>query len=232
MIVCEAEADRAMGAAVVRRQLGAAGRPATGVEARLGGTSAGETYLRWASVQDLARAASVKSHGHFSGEPAEPDAQAARLALLLIRKKRPEATGAILLRDADGDAARHRGLVQARDQSGTSWRFPIAVGVASPCREAWAIGALPASDARDVAGATKACEFNPLDVPHKLAHFEREKRPTAKAMLDRLAPGTDGAAQAGWVEALSDSELQRRNANTGLPEFVAELSERIVPLFA
>jgi hypothetical protein len=98
------------------------------------GVEPGSTVTYWKHVRALAKAHGVRSHGHFSGEPGAPDAQAGRRALLLFTKL-GMTDAVVLLRDADDQPERRTGLQEARDASPHCDR--IAVGVAEPEREAW-----------------------------------------------------------------------------------------------
>jgi hypothetical protein len=45
---------------------------------------AGGQRLKWTTIPGLAREARIRAHGHFGGEPALPDALAARRAILYL----------------------------------------------------------------------------------------------------------------------------------------------------
>jgi len=72
--------------------------------------------LMWSRIGRLARESRIRSHGHFAGQPALPDAVAARRAILFLKREFPDLKAIILVRDQDGEAERRQGLNQARDE--------------------------------------------------------------------------------------------------------------------
>src|SRR5438045_436386 len=51
---------------------------------------AGGHRLTWKAIKALASHAGIRAHGHFDGEPARPDAAAARRAILYLRAAFPD----------------------------------------------------------------------------------------------------------------------------------------------
>jgi hypothetical protein len=177
----------------------------------------------WKHVRALARAHDVRSHGHFSGEPGAPDAQAARRALLLLTKLgMPDAV--VLLRDADAQPERRTGLQQARDGSAHFDR--IAVGVAEPEREAWLLaGFRPCNEDERAALARERQRlgFDPCVEPHGL---RGEGKRSAKTALANLT----GSNRDRERQCLADTPLEhlrRRGAGCGLLAFLDELGTRV-----
>lgn len=180
----------------------------------------------WKKVRSLAREHGVRKHGHFGGEPGAPDALAARRALLLFQRfGMPEAV--VLLRDADDQTERLRGLTQARDESPSSAR--IAVGVANPEREAWIIsGFHPENDAelQALSGERARLGFDPTIASEQLGG---EGKRSAKQALRNLCHG-DRDREERCVTELS--RLHEHGHANGLAPFLDELDERVVPALA
>lgn len=80
-------------------------------------------------------------HGHFEGKKGAPDAAASANALRLVRAwlKDPRSAADIIVlqRDTDTQPERREGLEQGR--GAVPLTVPVALGVASPKVEAWAI---------------------------------------------------------------------------------------------
>ena len=179
----------------------------------------------WKKVRGLARKYNVRSHGHFSGEPGAPDAQAARRALLLF-KKLGMVDALVLLRDADDQPERLKGLVQARDESPMADR--IAIGVAIPEREAWVlVGYLPSDETERQALAEERARlgFDPSRYPERL---RGEGQRSAKLALVNLTRGHHDR-EVECLEATPISYLRERGARCGLAAFLGEIEQTIVP---
>ena len=72
--------------------------------------------LTWKRIKQSALDAGINAIGFFDGEPAEPDARAARRAILYLRHALPDLAGVLLIRDQDDQPERRVGLDQARRQ--------------------------------------------------------------------------------------------------------------------
>ena len=97
----------------------------------------GGVPLTWRQVKQSALEAGIDAIGFFDGEPAEPDARAARRAILYLRHALPDLAGVLLIRDQDDQPERPAGLEQARRQE--EGRLPVVVGLAVVERESWVI---------------------------------------------------------------------------------------------
>ena len=90
--------------------------------------------LTWKAIKQLALDAGIDAIGFFDGDPAEPDARAARRAILYLRYAVPDLAGVLLIRDQDDQPERRAGLEQARRQetgrSRSSWGWPSSSGKA------------------------------------------------------------------------------------------------------
>lgn len=182
----------------------------------------------WKKIPTLAKALDVRSHGHFSGEPGAPDAQAARRVLLLFTKLgMPDAV--VLLRDADDQPERRIGLEQARE--GSPHRDRIAIGVAEPEREAWLVaGFQPRDDAEHtvLAAERQRLGFDPCLEPHSLRGGE--KRSAKKVLAALTADDRERERQ-----CITDTPLEHlceRGEGCGLAAFIDELKTRVAPVIA
>lgn len=182
----------------------------------------------WKNVPELARqqGLSINTHGHFDGKPGAPDARAARRALLLFKRTgMPDAI--ILVRDADNQTRRLRGLQQARAEAANPER--IAIGVARPEREAWILAGFEPLDQRErsaLADQRRELGFDPTREPHRLGgHGKRE----AKAILGRLVHG-DRERVSEILHTCSLETLEERGKRCGLTDFLEEVRDRVAVL--
>jgi hypothetical protein len=97
----------------------------------------GGVPLTWKQVKRSALDIGIDAIGFFYGAPAEPDARAARRAILFLRYMVPDLAGVVLIRDQDDQPERRMGLDQARRQE--AGRIPVVVGLAVVERECWVI---------------------------------------------------------------------------------------------
>jgi hypothetical protein len=104
----------------------------------------GGVPLTWKRVKQSALDAGINAIGFFDGDPAEPDARAARRAILYLRYALPNLSGVLLMRDQDDQPERRVGLEQARQQE--TVRLPIVVGLAVVERECWVISGFDPQD--------------------------------------------------------------------------------------
>jgi hypothetical protein len=183
-----------------------------------------DAHLAWKSLKG--RGGSFPRHalhGHFSGEPAAPDALAARKALLLAARTQPDAV--VLVRDSDRQEERRSGLEQAR---GLPWDFPVLIAFAHPERESWVIaGFEPQGPAETSAleSLRRALGFDPRLEAHKLGGDRDAKR--ALATLTRDDPDRESAC---WAGCGLDVLLER-GTQTGLASYLEEVRRLLVPVF-
>ena len=100
--------------------------------------------LTWKRIKQSALDAGINAIGFFDGEPAQPDARAARRAILYLRHALPDLAGVLLIRDQDDQPERRVGLDQARRQE-EGW-LPVVVGLAVVERESWVISGFDPQD--------------------------------------------------------------------------------------
>jgi hypothetical protein len=100
--------------------------------------------LTWKAIKQLAHEAGIRVHGHFGGEPALPDAAAARRAALYLLAALPNLKAILLIRDQDDEPERRAGLEQARRQDRSG--IVIVVGLAVVERESWVVSGFEPQD--------------------------------------------------------------------------------------
>lgn len=234
-VVCEAPADQRTACALADRVFCAEADWITEEVLddyrRWRGHTEAHTHLTWREVAHLARAANIRVHGHFEGEPGAPDAQAARRALLLLKQCPGNLHGILLIRDDDRQTERRRGLEQAR--GAVHLEVPVVIGLAHPKRECWVLaGFLPCNEEEEARLRQLRQELgsHPCERAEELTAKEEQAKRSAKRVLTLLSNGTEERE----LDCLRVELrlLEQRGQNTGLAEFLAEIRSRLVPLFA
>jgi hypothetical protein len=227
-IVCEDRPDFELAAGLARRIAGDGANPFR-LDDQSWLQNRGYPFLKWASIKALASEFRIRAHGHFAGQPGEPDAQAARRAILLVQKLFPEFVAILLIRDSDGDASRKIGLEQARADSGH--RDRIVLGLCHPKREAWLlVGFVPDGDAEQATlhELRQSLEFDPSTDAHRLNGRHNEPR-DAKRVLRELVASSPNRERQCW-EQTDLHFLEDRGTEVGLAGFISEIRERLIPL--
>jgi hypothetical protein len=170
--------------------------------------------------------------GKFGGESGQPDAYAARLALLLLAssERRPDAV--LLVRDSDGDSRRREGLEQARNDR--RWPFPVVVGLAEPKRECWVLAGFDPKSPEETVRlevSERRLSFHPVREAHRLDARKHGAKNDAKLALEELTQG-DMERERVCLEETPLSSLQERGKNTGLTEYLKEVRTRLVPILS
>ena len=190
--------------------------------------------LTWTEVARLRKAAGRKLHGHFGGEPGLPDAKAARSAMVELLAANPQPDAIVLIRDLDdlGSGDRRTGLDQARREHVTHHPdIPVVIGVAIPKREAWILAGFSPSDAeerRALAIEIRRLGRDPTRKPHELRARTHGAKTDIKAVFAALAIDVDPELRCLSEPSLAD--LRGRGEHTGLPEFLDEVMDQLVPL--
>lgn len=167
----------------------------------------------------------VKVHGRFGDESRAPDAYAARRALVLFEWLGMPDT-VVLVRDADDQPERARGLTQARELSGHPDR--VAIGVANPEREAWHIaGFCPCAPEEHAAlrAERQRLGFDPTERSHQL---RGEGKRSAKLALRALTHDDRDRERRCLTEPTLEM-LSARGSGNGLADFLVEVRDRVVP---
>jgi hypothetical protein len=231
-VVCEADADRRISTALADRILCEEVEwiepESIDLHRRWQGLE-GRSFLRWTEAVRLAKA--IHAHGHFKGLPGDPDAFAARKALLLLMAERCPPDAVLLIRDSDGDFQRRSGLEQAREEN--PWPFAIILGLAHPKRECWVLAGFEPVDVEEkgiLDSLRRELGFDPRTQAHDLTAKEAGARRDAKRVLATLTQGRSDREEACWTEGHLES-LKARGAETGLADYLEEIRERLVPIF-
>jgi hypothetical protein len=199
------------------------------------GTDEARPYLLWSEVPKLAEEAGIPPiRGNFDGRPAEPDARTALRALRLLKLKNAgrQLDGVLLIRDDDRDTRRRTGLEQGRDAE-HELRDRVVIGLAHCKRECWVLAGFdPAHpDEEDRLAAVRAeLGFDPRIGAHQLTAKHDADRRSAKRVLGVLTQDDADREEFCWKEAPL-ATLRERGRETGLVEFLDEVSSRIVPVF-
>jgi hypothetical protein len=186
--------------------------------------------LTWKGVKRLAANHHIRAVGSFDGNPAEPDAQAARRAILLLRYLFPKLAGVMLIRDRDDQPERRGGLEQARAEEVA---IPVAIGLAVVERESWVIcgfDPLDESEESRLAEERQKLGLDPRLYSHELTACKDDRaNRSPKRVLRALGGGDQDRERHCWQQTSLDV-LQGRGTQNGLALFLAEVRERIAPL--
>ena len=185
--------------------------------------------LSWKTIPRLAAAIGIKAHGHFDGAPGEPDATAARRAILFLRKVAPDLDAILLIRDRDDQPARRIGLEQARSEKhGT----PIIIGLAIVEREAWVLcGFQPdAQEEEVVEDERKRLGFHPCERSHELTACKDDTADRSpKRVLRKLSGGRWERERRCWSLTPTDA-LRKWGEMNGLADYLNEVRTILGPL--
>ncbi len=138
--------------------------------------------------------------------------------------------GAVFVLDSEGDLkTRKKELVDGRDREHP--KYPMAVGVAHPCIEAWLLADASAIRRALELSKTPAVPANPEELPAPSA--DRNHNP--KTVLRQIAGGGDGKLGSREkdkiAKAINDTALLRDRCPSGFAPFADEVDEHIRPLF-
>lgn len=217
LLVCEGPSDVRRARAVIdawveRREGWLADHP---VADRFGFVGPDDTqlFLKTKHIPTLARERGLKG---FGGPMPASDGGTVRALLLLLRHNQALADRAqfvLWLRDADGDPDREPSARAERDKLRGD-RFPLAIGYARQCGEAWAI-----------AGLTATGEHHSFKDPSEFTH--KEVSGGAKDVLNSLI-GKDADQEARAIEALVSAGTPAGDA-VGLTAFLNDLDTHWAP---
>jgi hypothetical protein len=194
------------------------------------GRETGETCLMWRTVARLASTVMIPLQS-FGGEPAAPDAHAARKAIWLLHHAADRPDAVVLLRDDDGQTDRRAGLEQARRF--TRFSTPIIIGVARVKRECWVLAGFDPKDDDErsrLEGLRNELGFDPREHSERLtAKHEQDKR-SAKRVLRVLVGDEPRREEECWQTANLEA-LTNRGQGCGLSAYLDEVRQRLVPEF-
>jgi G3E family GTPase len=190
-------------------------------------THAENLPLTWSSIAKQARKVGFRVHGHFDGEPAEPDAKATRRAIEYLHHSYKDLAGIVLVRDQDSQASRYRGMMQAVRTS----KMPnhVAIGMAIVEREAWLIAGFEAQDQLESdrhQEIVKELNFDPCLSSHDLTdHKSDQSKKSPKRVLAVLTQ-KNSARQAKCLQ-IPLARHQERGVNNGLSDFLNQIRSEI-----
>ena len=227
VVVCEARADFHSVAALLDRQIASIDWIGTNVDSfreYLG--QSGNKFVTWGEVRELASQRNFRPQRGFN---LGPDYVAAQRALWVSREIAERAHVTVLSRDSDKQLNRRGGLsgaatLASRDQT-------VLVALAQPKIEAWWLAAIPENLANAEHRAELRTELgsDPLHSPHDIDASRPGAKRNIKQVWERISP--DLGAGPDYLSVSSMEEIQTRGKHTGLPEFVAEVHSKLLPLF-
>ena len=137
--------------------------------------------------------------------------------------------GAVFVMDSEGGKkelkATHKELCRGRDFKDHDG-FPMAVGVAHPCIEAWLL-----CDADGIRRAMKLPQSPMLpDEPESLPAPRKNPKYNPKEVLEQVC-GAKSAAQKHEIARRTDWAALRTRCPLGLVPFTEEVEQRLAPLF-
>jgi hypothetical protein len=205
-------------------------------------------YLPWKEVKARFLKTGISPRRWFGNREPSRDYVATRKILLLIAhhhaslKDDGGVDGVLIFRDTDSQAERGQSIAKARAaflQEGEApaaahpWRDHVAIGIAEPKNEAWVLAGFEPADHHEhatLAAARQELGFAPNECPERLHASEHGAKRSAKDVLDQLCPDSERRRRC-WCET-SLYTLRRRGERCGLAQFLDEVRERLVPLFA
>jgi hypothetical protein len=183
-------------------------------------------YLRWQDVElELERRKVPKVYGKFPGAVVNKYAYRARSALQLCHLANPLAV--ILVCDADTQPERLDALKQARDNH-FSQKYPVVVGVANPCREAWLVCSYTPQtelDRKRLEALTQSLSFHPCRQPERLNTADGTRN--AKKVLEQLLGETE---ETELFAAMKYPHLLECGTECGLAACLSEIQTKLSPL--
>ncbi len=185
----------------------------------------------WNRVKQSARNVGIDAIGFFDGNPAEPDARAARRAILYLRFACPDLAGVVLIRDQDDQPERLAGLEQARQQE--IGRLLVVVGLAIVERESWVVsGFEPLNDDETsrLANERQTLGFDPRLQSHQLTACKDDRAPRSPKRVLRALCGGDADRERSCWSGTSLATLRTRGAENGLVTFLNDVRTRLAGL--
>ena len=185
--------------------------------------------MQWKSVGKYALEVGIRKYGHFDGRRGEPDAIAARKAIAYVRRTFDDFRVIILVRDADNQTERLKGLEQARAE------FPsdcTVLAVAIPKRECWIICGFDPKDDNErqlLEAETEKLGTNPCLNSHDLRAGTATAKRNPKRVLAVLT-GRDWERQRQCWLNTDLAVLENRGQNNGLADYFNEIKTHIAPL--
>ena len=206
---------------------------ATAQQIKYHGHESSRDFLKWSGMPKENFGMALQ--GLFDGKPGAPDAYTGRRALYLFRKLKDQPQAVLLIRDVDREPKRRIGLNQARlDHEKRGGRFGVIIALANPKREAWILSGFKAENEAEIElhkEETKRLKFDPTKEPERLSARPHDSPHNIKPVVAKLTQN-DKAREHRCVSQTKLSDLRENGKDTGLPEFLDEIKERLLPIFA
>ncbi len=187
--------------------------------------------LTWTNIKRSALEADVRPHGRFNGESAEPDARAARRAILYLRQSYPDLAGVLLIRDQDDQPLRLKGINQARDREPQN--LAIVIGLAIVERESWVLsGYNPLSEAEEslLQSEISRVSLDPRTHSHRLDdHKSLTAQLSPKRALTALTGNNFERERQCW-RTTPLATLRQRGTENGLTAYLDEVRTKLALL--
>jgi hypothetical protein len=186
--------------------------------------------LTWKSIPHRAREIGIRVHGHFNGEPALPDANATRRAIVYVLRQFETVDAILLIRDMDDQTERRAGLEQAR----TVFRhLNIIIGVAVSERECWIISGfdpINSDEEQKLALERQKLGFDPCSCSHELTACKNDQaKRSPKRVLQVLTDNNWERQQRCWKTTCL-AVLKDRGRDNGLADYLKEIKDYLVPV--
>ncbi len=160
--------------------------------------------------------------------PRHPYSFKAYQAVQVLARLPSALDGVILVADSDNDLERGDGLRHVRDYFAHQ---RIAVGLAHTKRECWHLAGFAPSNGSEealLAAERAKLQFDPTAESHRLTAIHSEPR-CPKRVLSVLTGDSHDREMACLFTSLAT--LTQRGVETGLPEFLDDLTRRWLPVF-
>ena len=187
--------------------------------------------LSWKSIATMARNKGIRPRGHFNGEPGQPDAAAARRAILYLKAIYSDLDAILLIRDQDDQPERRNGLEQARREHAQP--PVIVIGLAIVERECWVLSGFESYDDEErsiLEAEAQYLGFNPCERSQELTACKQDQaKRSPKRVVNQLTRCSSIREQRCWKETRLQL-LRERGRDNGLVEFLEEITHHIRPL--
>ncbi len=187
--------------------------------------------LTWKSIPSKALELGIRVRGHFDGEPALPDAGAARRAIVYLLRRFETIDAILLIRDMDDQNARREGLEQARALFGSM--ATIVIGLAITERECWVISGFDPNNDNEkqrLDNEKQNLGFDPCERSHELTACKDDQAKRSPKRVLSVLTGSSGERQRRCWQEASLPVLERRGQGNGLSEYFKEIRALLVPL--
>ena len=240
-VIAEAEADRRQICETIDRKL-RHHAPAWWDDEQLQservycGLLPGTSFTKWAELRTIVTDQNALRSGGFigfgAGKNRRFDYPLARKALIHCALANPRMDAVVLIRDMDQQPVeRTASLAQAQaDASEATMKVILALPRAK--REAWVLNGFIPLDSKEAAAFDAVrveLSFDPCERPEELYATKTGATRNAKRVLARLIADDREREAKCWLET-DWSILRSRGKGSGLTQFLADVTERLVPL--